>query len=222
MTIIKEILAKEELKKIADLLGLSQAALQQHTLQQAKEALQAKVQNLEEGEKLKDANNLLDKFKELTEEDWKDSLNDSNSQAANTTPAKSPSPQFLFACFGPEEKELVNKIKQAYSNITGKNPGEKTYQTADELKADKNIPELIKNKLLREPSFPCKLILLKFESKQQHDEFMNAIPEAAKSKFNPIATPSPTAPMQNETGEEQQQSNYPSPFNMRLTPMATP
>jgi hypothetical protein len=225
MTIIKEILAAEELEKFAMLLGLKQEALKQYTLQKAKEALQVKIKDLRilEDEKLEEANNLLTKFNDLTEQDWKDSLNDSNIQgntpSANTT-LKNTSPLFLLACFDSKEKDLLEKVNKVYNKITGKQPECKLYESREQLENDTTLPETVKQELLSKPFAPFILDRLKFDSQEQLDTFLKEIPNKASSKFKTIATSTPTASAQQTETEETQQSNYSrlSPFKTSLTP----
>jgi hypothetical protein len=227
MAIIKEILAAEELEKIAMLLGLKQETLKQYTLQTAKEALQVKIRDLRilEDEKLEEeANNFLTTFNGLTEQDWKDSLNDGSIQSdtsiANTAYLKNPSPLFLLARFDSEDKDLLEKVNKVYNKITGKQPECKLYKSRDQLENDTTLPETVKQALLSKPFSPFILTRLEFDSQKQLDTFLKEIPNKASSKFNTIATSPSAALVQQTETEETQQSNYstPSPFKMSLTP----
>ncbi|MGC1854647.1 MAG: hypothetical protein WA659_04655 [Candidatus Aquirickettsiella sp.] len=226
MATIKEILAAEELEKIAMLLGLKQAALKQYTLQTTKEALQDQIKDLQrlEDEKLAEANNLLTKLNGLTEQDWKDSLDSSNIQndtsIGNTTYLKNTSPLFLLARFDdPKDKTLLQTVNDVYNKITGKQPECTLYESRDQLENDATLSETIKQELLSKPFSPFILARLEFDSQKQLDTFLKETPNKASSKFNTLAAASPpTASVQQIETEETQQSNSPSPFKMNLTP----
>lgn len=228
MAIIKEMLTTEELEKFVMLLGLKQEALKQYTLQTTKEALQVKIEDLRilEDEKLAEANNLLTKLNDLTEQDWKDSLDSNNIQndtsIDNTTYLKNTSPLFLLARFDdPKDKNLLQTVSNVYNEITGKQPKCTLYTSRDQLENDTTLPETIKQELLSKPFSPFILARLEFDSQKQLDTFLKEIPNKASSKFNTLAAASPpTASAQQTETEETQQSNYssPSPFKMSPTP----
>lgn len=220
MATIKEILAAEELEKIAKLLGLKQEALKQYPLRTVKETLQGKIEDLRilEDEELEEGNTLLTKFNGLTEQDWQDSLNDSSNiqndtSINNTTYLKNTSSVLLARFDDHKDKSLLQKIENVYNEITGKQPEYTLYKSRDQLENDATLSGTIKQKLLIKPFFI--LARLEFDDQKQSDTFMAKLSNKASSKFSTLATPSPTASAQQTETEETQKSN---PFSTRLAP----
>ena len=172
MTIIKELLNDEDLKKIAEILKQDIEILKKLTLDKVRDELAfQKDLLLREGKdaELNEVTGLISKLEPLDQQTWEDSCISTSNAPAPTSYSVVSAPDnkpFLLEATGnaEQQKATLDEMTASYKKITGKEPTITTYNNADEL------PEKLKDGFANKP-FPLTVVSFKFEDIKQLQQF---------------------------------------------------